>query len=217
MDDWNPYAAPAEPDPADNLPADEIDPNRPAGLWRKDKLLILRRDAVVPDWCARTGGPAGGRQRILRLRWMPGWLQVGYIILSIALVTTILYLGSHEMTTMIVVVLVLVASTASRSLIRRAEVEIGCCQAARSRDYAFAAVRFVVLLAVVGGYFVAVYWFGHRPRGYFLVIFLTSWALLRVLHLLVRPLTVAHIDDEYVHLKNIHPDYLARLPEWPGD
>jgi hypothetical protein len=212
VDDWNPYAAP--PDPAEDEPGDEIDPNRSEGLWRKGKLLVLRRDAVLPDWCMRTGGPAGGRRRILRLRWMPGWLQVGSIILSIALLTTILYLGSHEMTTMIVVVLVLVASTASRSLIRRAEVEIGCCQAAQSRDYAFAAVRFVVLLAVVGGYFAAVYWFGHRPRGYFLVIFLTSWALLRALRLLVRPLTVARIDDDHVHLRNVHPDYLARLPEW---
>ncbi|NLE40129.1 MAG: hypothetical protein GX621_19105, partial [Pirellulaceae bacterium] len=208
------------PDPADNLPADEIDPNRPAGLWRKGKLLVLRRDAVVPDWCAKTGGPAGGRRRMLRLRWTPRWLQIGSSILALAITAVLVFELIHNGSSgrlIVVSLLLLIPAITAGILTKRAEVELGCCQAARSRDNVFVTLDILSAIILGVGLFGVQQSYGPLPAEFFFVGMFLYIIVARLVHFLRRPITAARITEEYVHLRNVHPDYLARLPEWPNE
>lgn len=64
MPDVNPYVAPQY-----DLPLNAVGDELGDGVWRDGDLLMMRKDAVLPDRCFKCNGPASGRRLKVRLRW----------------------------------------------------------------------------------------------------------------------------------------------------
>lgn len=64
MDEVNPYAAPQH-----DLPLNAAAHKLGDGVWRAGDLLVMRKDAVLPERCFKCNGPANGKRLKVRLRW----------------------------------------------------------------------------------------------------------------------------------------------------
>jgi len=57
-DEPNPYEPPPRCNSADEQSTSSAEEKVPKGVWRKGKLLVMRKDAVLPDRCVKTNQPA---------------------------------------------------------------------------------------------------------------------------------------------------------------
>jgi hypothetical protein len=220
MDQQNPYAAPPELDPTAGILAAETETAPPEGVWRNGKLLVMRRDAELPDWCVKTGMPALGRRHRRRLIAHSGWLTAYSVLLLLYFLATnfvdlpwfvgLAYCGPLT-----------VASLCHALIAPRVNVELGYGDLAKSRVRARAGLSFLgmaalMLLLFTGRSFLPVERLPCRDPVF--VLFLLGSLLLGLVNYVSGwSIAAARIDDNYVWLRNVHPDYLDMLPEWPGD
>lgn len=181
MSDFNPYAAPKS----------EVAPQGKFleggdGIWRDGALLIMRKDAVLPDRCVKCNTPAEGLRLRRNLSWHPsGW----YVLLLISI-------------PIYVIAALIVRKTA--------KIEIGLCANHKSRRRRAIAVGWVLSLAGLG---LLVYGISAEI-GWVLLIGVVL-LLGGLIYGLVGAQTVvpSRIDQQYVWLKKVHPDYLADLAD----
>lgn len=159
-----------------------------AALWRKQRLLVMARDAQLPDRCVKCNAPADGFRLTRKLSWHPTW-----VVLMVC-VNLLIYL--------------IVAMITSR----KATVEIGLCQhhrEARRRNLwlAWSAAGSMVLAIVLALAF---------SKGWLALFGLLFLIAAIVFGLLAQPVTAAFIDHQHVHLRGVKEPFLDGLPEWPG-
>ncbi len=195
MQEFNPYAAPL---------ADlsySRDPNE-VGVWRDGSLLVMNKEAELPDRCLKCNEPANGWKLKKSLIWHNPML---YILL----ISPLIY----------VIVAVIVQ--------KKAKLRVPLCQAHRRsrRNLNLWALGLCFLgpLLIVGVLVVAQE-FLQRLLSSHQNLFL-SWGLV-LLAVVMFPagLIVAviasqvvlpeRIDNRYVWLKKVSPDLLAELPIW---
>jgi hypothetical protein len=164
----------------------------PAGglAWRSGNLLVLRREATLPDRCVKCNAPAQGRKLPRKYSWHAPWVWLLFFLVS-----PLLY-----------VVVALIIS-------KKARLAVGICDShfgARKRDMLIGWLSFFLAIAlfIASGYF-SNGWLALAGFGIFLggVIY----AVVRV-----PVLSPKRIDDEFVYLKGASPAYIAELPEFPG-
>lgn len=179
MSDFNPYAAPKSEvaPPGKFLEGGE-------GLWRDGALLIMRKDAVLPDRCVKCNAPAEGQRLRRNLSWHPsGW----YILLLISI-------------PIYVIAALIVRKTA--------KIEIGLCAGHKSRRRRAIAVGWVLSLAGIG---LIVY--GLSAEIGWALLIGVGLLLGGLIYGLVGAQTVVptRIDQHHVWLKKVHPAFLADL------
>jgi hypothetical protein len=157
-------------------------------LWRKGKVLVMARDAELPDRCVKCNSPADGFRLKRKLNWHPSW-----VILMLC-VNLIVYL-----------IVALVTS-------RKATIEIGLCsyhRSARTRNLwlAWGGVGSMVLATVGAIAF---------DSGWPMLLALVSLISTIVFGLLAKQVSPAFIDKDFVHLNGVKPAFLESLPEWRG-
>lgn len=188
-DQQNPYAAPA------SLGADLSQVQHTLdgeGIYRQDKLLVLRRAAQLPDICLLTNEPAPWRSDVT-LSWAPMWILLGlplgvwpYLILAFFL--------EKKATVSIPV---------AHSVLRRRRIHFG-----------------LVGLVIVGGIGVTFLEVGLSPErqgiaaawGLLVIMGAVVWGILGR----GRFLSTRKIDEKHVWLKGVHPQYLERWPRFAG-
>ena len=186
MIDDNPYAAPLAGPPFQAGRATPEAAER--GIWREATTLVMWKDAELPDRCVWCNAPANGR----RLRRTLYWHHP--LIWLIVLISPIIY---------IVVALI---------VRQKAVVAIGMCD-----DHYAWRVRSIVAWWLITLGCVGVFWYGMRTEGggfllASIVVFLGNLVFAVAIS---RPVVPTRIDDSYVWLRKIHPDYLARFPPLP--
>ncbi|HTN74874.1 MAG TPA: hypothetical protein VL096_06490 [Pirellulaceae bacterium] len=191
MAELNPYAPPpiiaeAVPLMAQMVPGD--------GLWRQDKLLVMRKDALLPDRCVKSNQPT--KRRLKRnLVWYPKWLLITL-------------LGGW----LPYVILVLV-------LQKKATIQIGLTEEWLSRRWQRIGIAWgLVLLGfalfaggiamldqveVLGGVMML--------SAIFMLLGGAIYGLMSA-----RMVYPKKIDDRFVWLQGVAPEYLAELPIWTG-
>ena len=162
-------------------------------VWRDDQTLVMKKDAELPDRCVKSNLPA--ETHLPRdLSWHPGWVYL------------VLVLGGP-------IFYILVAL-----LIRKtAKISIGLTDAwaAKRRN----AILIAWLLALAGlGVIIGGFATLKDPApvitllaGILVMIVGAIWGIVGA-----RMVSVSKIDDEYVWLKGVCPEYLDELPEWEG-
>ena len=179
MAEFNPYEAPKS----------EVAP-RPAhadgdwGVWRAGPLLVMLKDAELPDRCVKCNAPAEGRRLRRNLSWHPpAW----YLLL---LFNILIY----------VIVALIIRKTA--------RIEVGLCADHRSRRRRAIAVGWISSLAGLG-LIIA----GAGAENGWLALFGVAALLFGLIFGIVgaQPVVPARIDDHYVWLKKVHPDYLNSI------
>ena len=190
MNELNPYAPP--PIIADNIaPLGTFGDS--GGVWRQDDVLVMRKDARLPARCVKSNEPT---QTYLprNFTWHPQWV---YLLILVA-----------------VPVYLIVAIV----LQKKAHVNIGLSPAwkARRRNRILTAWGLVAISFVLffGG---IVYADPEQPGMLFvlggLIVFVVG-----IIYGIVGAnlVSVKKIDDQFVWLAGVCPEYLATLPPWTG-
>jgi hypothetical protein len=199
MSQYNPYQAPQVPQPQPMMmqPMQQMS----GGLWRQGKVLVLHKNAPLPDICLKSNQPATRRLK-RRLQWHHP--AVALSILAGLLIYVILAMVLTKRAT------IFIALTDEWFAIRRRRLAIAWGIVLLSILIGFAA--FGMLVTAPSGQGSG---FGCVGCSIAFVLFLAGIIYGNYAARMVRP---ACITEQYVYLLGVHPDFLAKLPEWtyPG-
>ena len=166
---------------------ESLSPAEPGGgVWREGDVLVVKKDAALPDRCVRCNGRADGAMLKQKYQWHHPAL---YILAPFAL---------------------LIYALVALVIRKTATLHVGICRqhlTSRKRGHlgsALLAIAGVVSLfvAIEGGGF-----FGWG--GLTLLLAAAVWGTIGT-----RLLSVKGIDDHFVRLTGAHPAYLSSLPAW---
>ncbi|HVW38720.1 MAG TPA: hypothetical protein VHB99_15505 [Pirellulales bacterium] len=171
-------------------PQYDLPPKASAGepgsdIWRDGDLLAMRKAAALPDRCVICNAPAKGRRLRLLLRW---FAPVHLLGLSIPLIE------------------------------RRAQVKVGICPPHRWRRRRAIALSWLAaslsLVSILSWHYIVDV---HSGRWYVILLYaICGIALIAALFsetFFSAPPVKAHkIEESYVWLKKVHPEYLAQFP-----
>jgi hypothetical protein len=155
--------------------------------WRSGDLMVMGADAQLPDRCVKTDQPARGQSADIVLFWHPPGL---YLLLLLNLV-----------------VYVVVARLVGTSVV----VHVGISDAVLSSSRRARALTWVLLFGGAAGWAAAA---AAETPALFWVGLVLMVAAIPVYLVRGRLIRVTKLEDESVWLAGVHPDYLARLPEW---
>lgn len=161
----------------------------PGGLWRKGKMLVMAREAQLPDRCVHCNTTADLRRVKRSLYWHH---PAVYVTLLVGL--------------LVYVILALV-------LRKTAKIEVSICRAHAARRRWRIAISWILLLAVPAsiGLLVA----NRIENALWIVPPLLLIAAIAV-SMLSRIVYARKIDEKNVWVGGICPAYIADLPEWSG-
>ncbi len=194
MAEFNPFASPAyggSPFQTGAVPDLVIEEH--AGLWREGSLLVMHRNARLPDRCVKSNQPAHGRLR-RKLQWHHPAI---YLLILVAL---------------LIYVIVAIVMT------KRATIYIGLSEEWFVRRRRAIATAWLMALAGIGSFVGGIALVDQHPQagwlillGLVLVLAGAVWGIVKAT--LVTP---KRITDEHIWLKGVHPDFLAELPRLPN-
>lgn len=179
MTEPNPYAPPQVEGPMSVMPV------ATGGVWRDGNILVMHKQAVLPDRCVKCNAPADG----YRLKRSLSWHQPAWFLLI--LVSLLIY----------VIVALCIRKTA--------KIHIGLCDEHRARRRWMIVGAWLMFFASIAAIVVAVANDLPMLALASLVLFLGSliWAVI-----ISNIVGTKKIDDHYVWLKRVHAEYLSQLP-----
>ena len=190
-DNLNPYAAPQATGYAPAT-APVVPQGMFAGLWRQGNLLVMHKNAPLPDICLKSNEPA-----TRRLKRKLSWHHPAVFL--VVLINLILY----------VIVALCLQKTATIQMPLSDE---WFARRRRSIVVAWGIVLSSIALFVLGVSSVESQ--GWAPFVLIASIFVFLGGLIYGL-VAARLVTAQRISDEYVWLKGVHPQFLDRLEIWP--
>jgi hypothetical protein len=192
MDDFNPYAAPpilAEQILPNGMFADENE-----GLWRQGDLLVIRKGARLPPRCLKSNEPA---RRYLRrnLTWVPAWV---YLLILVNL---------------------LICVIVSMVLQKKATINIGLSDEWFSRRRRNTLLAWGIVGLAVLSFFAGIMLIESAEQlGAALMIaapfILIGGAIFGLIT--ARLVYPKKIDDRFIWLKGVCPEFLNELPFFNG-
>ncbi len=188
--------APLAPAPPPPPAPDDVNPYAPPtvpagggvgegseGLWRDGKILVASREAAFPDRCVKCNAPAGGYRLKRLLRWHePAW----YLLILIN---------------------ILIYAIVATFIQKKAALHIGLCDRHRKRRLTLMGVGVSLPLLAMGGCAIAT-----DPTQLMGLALLAIFVGLVMIILASQVVTPKHIDDRFVHIKGVSPEFLASLP-----
>jgi drug/metabolite transporter (DMT)-like permease len=184
MDEFNPYAP-----PKDEVVLEPFHPQG-SGVWRDGPLLVMTKDAQLPDRCLKCNLPAGGWRLKRKLSWHePAW----YFLVLLGLIGIIIY--------------VIAASVVRQT----ATVMVPLCEEHRRRRKRAIAAGWLLGLAGIAAFVL-----GGSIEEYQAAAFLGGMLLLvtgLIFGMVGSQVAVPkRIDERFVWLKKVHPATLEELP-----
>ena len=185
MSDPNPYATPQTGGP---LPTGFQATD--GGVWRDGDVLVMHKQAVLPDRCIRCNAPANGDRLRRKLSWHhPGWFLLVIVSLWIYIIVAL-------------------------CIRHKATVDFGICEQHRARRRNGILAAWLVALAGIGSIVIGAMnstLVGLIPLGALLIL-----ASLIMGVVFTNIVATKKIDEYYVWLRKVNPEYLAQFPSVPG-
>lgn len=168
---------------------------RGAGLWRDGKVLVMRKDAKLPDRCVKSNEPAEC--------WLRRKLYWHHPAVYLALLANLI-----------------IYAILAICLRKKADIQIGLSKAWYRRRLWAILITWLIFFA--GG---ALFIYGlsfldgpNQSLALLAPIGLIGGLVGIIISLqFVSLVTPAKITNDYLWLKGVHRDFLADLPEWEGD
>ena len=152
-------------------------------VWRDGKILVMRKDAMLPLRCVKTNEPVE-KLTVKNMAWHPPWVLA---LLLVGLVPCIIVLVCVQ---------------------KKARIQIGFSKSAISTRRKAIAVGWLGFLAGIALFFAGAVVSGWVAAFGLLVFLVTSiYACIRC-----RLVSPQRIDDQYVYLKGCGPAYLDAFP-----
>ena len=162
-------------------------------IWRAGNLLVMRRDAQLPDRCIKTNQPANGKRFKATLYW------------------------HHPAIYLLILINLLVYAIVAIIVRKKAVVYVGVT------ERTLQARRKAILwgwVSGIAGFILFVFAASLQSESAMLGLLLLGAALIlgglivgTAKATLVR---VERIEDEYIWIRGVTREYLARLPQWKG-
>jgi hypothetical protein len=190
MSEVNPFASPLSEEPAGAVAAEDW---RSRCLYRKGRLLVMHKEAVLPDRCVKSNQPAHGRRLKRKLAWHH---PVLYLILP---ADVLVYL---------ITVLI---------LRKRATIYVGLSEEWFRRRRRALVIGWTLIVGGAAMLGVGLASIGQSPRALPAITLGLLVALGGLIYVsrAARIVQAKWITNHFVWLKGVHPDYLATLPPWP--
>lgn len=181
MKDFNPYEAPRQ----DSFNADV------SGAWQDGPLMVLSKDAVLPDRCIQCNGPAEGYRLKRSLHWhSPGWYLL--ILFNIILYAIVALCVQHT-----------------------AKIYVGVCPEHRARRRRVITIAWLSLPLAIGVWIVGSLAFPPDWIGVFIVVGIVLILVGAIYGTVASRLFVTkRIDKRFVWLARVNLKYLTALPDW---
>jgi hypothetical protein len=164
-------------------------PPNTGGVWRDSDTLVMTKDALLPDRCVKCNAPAYGFRLKRNLSW------------------------HHPALALLIFVALLIYIVVALAVSKRATVHLGVCAEHMQRrrnllivGWALLAIGLITPVIAFRNEYV-----GIGLLGIALVMVAAVWLVL-----VARVVKVKRIDDRYVWLKGIDPNYLAQFPSLSG-
>ncbi len=159
-----------------------------SGVWRDKSVLVMSKDAQLPNRCIKCNEPTNGRLK-RKLTWHHPAI---YILILIA---WLVYL----------IVALIVR--------KRATVGVGLCEEHCAKRRKNLLITWSLVLLGVAGFILAMI---EEDGTYALIgaLLLLSGIIYGIVF--ARIVAPSKIDDKFVWLKGVNKDYLNLLPQWPG-
>jgi hypothetical protein len=159
------------------------------GVWRDGSVLVMRREAELPDRCVKCNEPADLPKLKRKLTWHHPAL---YLIIFVAL---------------------LVYAIIAMVIRQTATVEIGLCELHRARRKQNILITIAALLLSVTAFAVSINMLDgmYALAGLALLLGGTIYGIVTI-----RVITPSKIDRSFVWIRGISAEYLSLLPQWPG-
>lgn len=199
MDDHqqNPYAAP----PSSDLPpvrrSTSAFVREPAGVWREAKILVMHRNARLPELCVKTGSPAELPPIDRKMSWHTPWIIVTVFLGGILIYIILAYLMTKS------AVIQIPVSNEYRAKRKRA-IMISVVFGVLSIIGFLGSLLLLSDRDTVG--------IGLASMGACLVFGLIALGVGSTFSRILKP---TKITDTHVWLGGVHPSILAELPELP--
>ena len=158
-------------------------------IWRKQSVLIMTKQALLPDRCVKCNAPAFGRKLKRKLTWHHPALYL--LIFAGALFYLIIALVMRKSAT----------------------IDVGFCELHSAARRQSVWITWTLGLLSLLSFFVA----AQLDSGTFLLVgigLLVATLVYGVLKL--RVVVPTKIDEHFVWLNGINPNYLQEFPEWRG-
>jgi hypothetical protein len=171
-------------------------------MWRSDDLLVIHRDAKLPDRCIKTNQPAHGKRLKVTLEWYPQ--------------RAARYPGEIEIITVPTAYFRLGKAFFTR---KKVKLELGVSETVltRQRNLVITAwgSGFVALLLILMPSFSLI-----LPLS-FIPVFMGAAILLSVISLFCglqtqKLVEMVHFEHNFIWIKGVSPSYLEGLPSWSG-
>jgi hypothetical protein len=183
MADANPFAAPVAGAALNPVPDAAI------SVWRDGDLLVMHKQAVLPDRCVKCNAPCNGYRLNRSLSWHPpGWFLLILISLWIYLIVAL-------------------------CIRKTAKIQVGLCEQHRSGRRKSIWGAWLMFLSSFVGIVLSIAFDLPLLAVLCLLLILGSliWAVV------ISNVVKTHkIDDYYVWLKKINAEYLGTLPPIQG-
>lgn len=188
-DELNPYATPVEV--GYRPPQSPVADSPFAGLWRQGDLLVMHKAAPLPDICLKSNEPATERLK-RKLSWHHPAIYL--VILAHILIYLVIALIVRKTATIYIPL--------TEDWYRRRQ---------RRMLFSWSTVVLSLVLGVLSGYFADTHQLA--PLGILAAIVLGLGGAIygTVSCRLVVP---KRMTDDYIWLKGVHHDFLARLEPW---
>ena len=157
-----------------------------AGIWRQGSVLVFHKSATLPDRCMRCNAPALGTRVNKTLYW------------------------HHPALALLILLGVLIYAIVAMVVRKSAKVSLGFCDLHKSRRTTMLITGWLLFALSIAAFIVAA---GANAGGLALVGVALLFATIVVFLLAGRFIQVKKIDDQYVWLKGVHPEYLGEFPQ----
>jgi hypothetical protein len=192
MSEVNPYAPPQH-----DVVLEAILAEPGGGIWREGKLLVMHKNAVLPDRCVKCNQPAYGRLKR-----------------SLSYHHPALYLLILASIWIYIIVALIVRHTA--------KIEIGLCERHRSKRRRAIAMSWLLVVGGIAAIIAGIGLGDNRGATPWIALTLLLGGVIAFLvgliytAFVVPPVAPHKIDKEYVWLKKVGPDFLATFPPITG-
>jgi hypothetical protein len=167
--------------------------SRESGIWRDGNQLVMSQDAELPYVCIKTNRPADVWLP-RTVSWYPKWTLV---LLPLGLIVWLIVAGV---------------------LRRQATIRVGLCESRRAGRVWTIVLAWGGVVLSLGLLILGAILEKRQPEAVWLipvgiVLFFGSAIVGATLPTIV---SAAYLTEDHIWLKGVHPDYLARFPEFPG-
>jgi len=188
MDEINPYSSPAITTPI-KPPSDPAS----GGVWRQGKLLVMGREAILPERCVKTNLPAEGRTLRRDLSYYPPWVAV-LILLNI-----------------------LIFAAVAVIIQKRATIHIGLCEERIAKRWRTIVISWMIVICSVCLGVTSLLMIDYSELAIPMLLVSIFTCVVGGLYgvLASRIVTASKIDKTHIWLRGVCPEYLAELPDFP--